>query len=75
MAKAKAKKKASPEYKLVRKRNERWAVIGKDGKYVNGEEKVKILIEAGKFKVAPPKKKAAPSAEEAAPPAEEAAAE
>ena len=37
---AKAKKKKNPEYKLIEKRSKRWAVLGKDGKYINGDEKV-----------------------------------
>ena len=52
MAKAKAKKKKKPEYKLIEKRNKRWAVIGKDGKYINGEDKVEILIKEGKHREA-----------------------
>ncbi|MDF1577510.1 MAG: hypothetical protein P1P81_03595, partial [Desulfobulbales bacterium] len=51
------KKKKKPEYKLVEKRSKRWAVIGKDGQHINGEEKVKILIKEGKIKVDKPKKK------------------
>lgn len=57
MAKAKAKKKKNPEYKLIEKRSKRWAVLSKDGKYINGEEKVAILIKEGKIKVEKPKKK------------------
>ena len=53
---AKAKKK-NPDYTLIEKRNKRWSVLGKDGKYINGEEKVKILTEEGKFKTDKPKKK------------------
>lgn len=53
---AKAKKK-NPEYKLIEKRSKRWTVLGKDGKCINGEEKVKILLAEGKFKVAKTKKK------------------
>ena len=56
MAKAKAKKK-NPDYKLIEKRSKRWSVLGKDGKYISGEEKVKILIAEGKIKVDKPKKK------------------
>jgi hypothetical protein len=56
MTMAKAKKK-NPEYKLIEKRSKRWSVLGKDGKYINGEEKVKILLAEGKFKVAKAKKK------------------
>ena len=54
---AKAKKKKNPEYKLIEKRSKRWAVLSKDGKYINGEEKVAILIKEGKIKVEKPKKK------------------
>ena len=46
---AKAKKKSKPEYRLIEKRSKRWAVIGKDGKYINGEEKVNILVKEGKI--------------------------
>jgi len=69
MTMAKAKKKKKTEYKIIQKRSKRWAVIGKDGNYINGEEKVNILIKEGKIKVAKPKKK---KVEE---PVEEAAAE
>jgi hypothetical protein len=78
MAKAKAKKNP-PEYRLIEKRSKRWAVIGKDGKFINGEEKVEILLKEGKLKVDKPKKKKVEepveevAAEEA--PAEEAAVE
>lgn len=70
---AKAKKKKKPEYKLIQKRNNRWAVVGKDGNYINGEEKVNILIKEGKIKVAKPKKKVEEPVEETA--ADEAVAE
>ncbi len=69
---AKAKKK-NPEYKLIEKRSKRWAVLGKDGKYINGEEKVKILLKEGKIKVEVPEKKVEEPVEEVA--AEEAATE
>lgn len=57
MAKAKAKKK-STAYKLIEKRSKRWSVLGKDGKFINGEEKVAILLKEGKIKVDKTKKKA-----------------
>ena len=57
MAKAKAKKKEKTEYKLIEKRSKRWAVLGKDGNYIHGDEKVQILIKEGKIKVEKPKKK------------------
>ena len=82
MAKAKAKKK-NPDYKLIEKRSKRWAVLGKDGKYINGEEKVTILLKEGKIKADKAKKKKEEPVEEVATeevaaeeaPAEEAAAE
>ena len=70
MAKKKEKK---PKYKLIEKRSKRWAVLGKDGKYIHGEEKVEILIKEGKFKVEKPKKKKVEPVEEVA--TEEAAVE
>ena len=72
MAKAKAKKK-NPEYKLIEKRSKRWSVLGMDGKFINGEEKVKILLKEGKIKVDKPKKKVEEPVEEVA--TEEVAAE
>ena len=60
-----AKKKKKTEYKLIEKRSKRWAVLGKDGKYINGEEKVAILIKEGKIKVEKPKKKVEEPVEEA----------
>ena len=66
MAKDKAKKKKNPEYKLIEKRSKRWAVLSKDGKYINGEEKVKILAKEGKIKDDLPKKKVEEPAEEVA---------
>ncbi|MEN8134574.1 MAG: hypothetical protein ABFS18_03430 [Thermodesulfobacteriota bacterium] len=75
MAKAKKAKKKNPEYKLIEKRSKRWAVLGTDGEYINGEEKVKILVKEGKIKVELPKKKEEAAEEVAAEeaPAEEAA--
>ena len=60
---AKAKKKEKPEYTLKQKRSGRWAVIGKDGKYIGGEEKAKILLKEKKIKLSPPKKKEEPKEE------------
>ena len=59
-------KKKNPEYKLIEKRSKRWAVLGKDGKYITGEEKVKILLKEGKIKVDKPKKKVEEPVEEVA---------
>lgn len=62
---AKTKKK-NTEYKLIEKRSKRWAVLGKDGKYITGEEKVKILLKEGKIKVDVPQKKVEEPVEEVA---------
>ena len=72
------KKKQKPEYTLIEKRNKRWAVLGKDGKYINSEEKIEILIKEGKIKVEKAKKKVEEPVEETATedaPVEEAPAE
>jgi hypothetical protein len=61
MAKKSAPK-AKEAFKLVQKRNGRWAVKGTNGKYINGEEKVKILATKGVIKVLK-KKAGAPAAE------------
>ena len=59
-------KKSAPKvkeaFKLVQKRNGRWAVKGTNGKYINCEEKVKILATKGVIKVLK-KKAGAPAAE------------
>ena len=57
-----AKKKE--DVKVVKRRDGRYAVLS-NGKYVNGEEKVKVLSEKGLIK-APAVKKEEPAAEEAA---------
>ncbi len=61
----------SGDYVIYEKRSGRYAVKGSDKKYVNGDEKAKILADAGLVTI--PEPKAAPVEEE--PPAEEAAAE
>ena len=79
--------KKTDQYEIVKKRSGRYGVRGADRKWVNGDEKVKILLAEKLIKAAPPKEpetQAAPeeasaeapseaAAEEA--PAEEAAAE
>ncbi len=60
-----AKKKQAKEYTLQKKRSGRYAVIGKDGKFINGDQKVEILIKEKLLK-APPKKAPKPEAEEKA---------
>ena len=61
----------SGDYKIYEKRSGRYAVKDNDKNYVNGDEKAKILADAGLVTI--PEPKAAPVEEEA--PAEEAAAE
>ncbi len=65
--------KESGDFKIFKKRSGRFCIKNKDGKFVNGEEKAKILFENSLIKLDPPKKKEEPAAEEA--PAEEAPAE
>jgi hypothetical protein len=59
--------KTKENFKLVKKRNGRWSVKATNGKYVNGDEKVKILAAKGVIKVMK-KKEGTPAA--AAPAAE-----
>ena len=54
--------KTKEAFKLVQKRNGRWSVKAANGKYVNGEEKVKILASKGVIKVLK-KKEGTPAAE------------
>lgn len=61
----------SGDYVIFEKRSGRYAVKGSDKKYVNGDEKAKVLADAGLVTI--PEPKAAPVEEEA--PAEEAASE
>lgn len=61
--------KRSAEYTIFKKRNDRFAVVDGNNKWVNGEEKVKILLKEKLIKLTAPKKKeeapaaAAPAAE------------
>ena len=50
------------ENKIYKKRSGRFCVKGKDGKYVNGADKAKILFEAKLIKLDPPKAKPAEEA-------------
>jgi len=62
--------KKTAEYTVLKRRDGRFAVQGKDGKFINAEEKIKLLIAEGLVKA--PEPKAEP---EAAEETEEAAAE
>jgi hypothetical protein len=57
----KTAKKTKEAVKLVKKRNGRWSVKGANGKYINGEEKVKVLAAKGLVKVLKKKEGAAPA--------------
>ncbi len=57
--------KKAPAFKIKQRGNGRFVVTKRGGGVVNGEEKVKILVDAGKLKKL--KAKAKPAAEEAAP--------
>ncbi len=58
--------KRTDEYKIYQKRSGRYAVKDADGKWLNGPEKTKILVEEKLVKAAIPKPKEE-SAEEEAP--------
>lgn len=58
--------KSSKDFKIFKKRNGRFAVKNDKGKWINGEEKVKLLSAEGLIKVSLPKKKEEPAPEEAA---------
>ena len=59
-----AKKKESKDYTLQKKRSGRYAVLGKDGKYINGDAKAEILLKEGVIKKPAAKKKAKEKTEE-----------
>ena len=56
--------KKTDEYAILQRRDNRYAVVNKDKRPINGEDKAKILSAEGLIKI--PEPKAAP-AEEAAP--------
>lgn len=57
--------KKSGDCNIYKKRSGRYAVR-KNGKWVNGEEKIKILLSEKLIKIDPPKKKEEPAPEQAA---------
>jgi hypothetical protein len=65
--------KQTKEFTVVKKRSGRYGVKNAQNKWINGDEKVKILLGEGLIKAAAPAPKEEAPAEEA--PAEEAAAE
>ena len=66
--------KQTDEYTVIKKRSGRFGVKNSAGKWINGEDKVKILIAEGLIKAAmPAEKPAEEAASEEAPVVEEAA--
>lgn len=61
------------ENKILEKKSGRYAVLGADKKYINGDEKAKVLADAGLITIPAPK--AAPAEEASEEVAEEAPAE
>ncbi|MCB0272383.1 MAG: hypothetical protein KDD46_05155 [Bdellovibrionales bacterium] len=57
--------KKTKEYTIVQKRSGRYGVKDKDQKWINGEEKVKVLLSQKLIKVTPAKPKEEPVAEAA----------
>jgi hypothetical protein len=57
--------KSTAEYTVYKKRNNRYAVKNADKKYLNGEDKIKILLQEGLIKLAEAKAKAEEPTEEA----------
>ncbi|MBD2860133.1 hypothetical protein IB286_14105 [Spongiibacter sp. KMU-158] len=66
--------KETESYAILQKRNGRYAVRAKGRKWLNADEKVQVLLEAGLIKLTEPKP-AEPEAVAEEAPAEEAAAE
>ena len=58
--------KTTKEFKIFKKRNGRFAVKSAQGKWVNGEDKVKVLSTEGLIKLSAPKKVEETPAEEPA---------
>lgn len=55
--------KKTDEYEIVKKRSGRYGVRNADRKWVNGDDKVRILAAEKLIKVSPPKKKPEPEPE------------
>jgi hypothetical protein len=67
--------KKTPEYTVYQKRSERYAVKGAGKKWLNGDEKVKVLLAEKLINVAAPKPKAEESSAESAEGSEESSSE
>lgn len=66
--------KKTDAYVIVKKRSGRFGVKNSEGKWINGDEKVKILVDAGLVKAAVPAPKEEPAEEATEEATEEAAA-
>ena len=47
--------KKTKTYTVIKKRSGRYGVLGANGKWINGNEKIKILLDEGIIKVPAPK--------------------
>jgi len=63
--------KKTAEYTVLKRRDGRFAVQGKNGQFINAEEKLKILIAEGLVKAPEPKAEPEPEAAETEEPAAE----
>ena len=63
--------KKTAEYTVYQKRNNRYAVKGANSKWLNGDDKVKVLLAEGLIKLTAAAPKEEAPAEEEAPAAEE----
>lgn len=59
--------KKTDDFSIFKKKNNRFGVKNKSGKWINGDEKAKILLGASLIKISEPKKVEEPVVEEAAP--------
>ena len=57
--------KETKEYKIVKKRNGRYGIKNAEHKWVNGSQKIEILVKEGLIKEQAVKKEEPPAAEEA----------
>lgn len=62
--------KKSQEFTIIQKRSGRYGVLGPSKDWINGEEKIKILLEEGLIKTAMPKPKEEEQPQETQTPAE-----
>ena len=56
--------KKTKAYTVIKKRSGRFGVLGANGKWINGNEKIKILLDEGLIKVPAPKVQVEETADE-----------